>query len=193
MTLISKLTEKKNSAIQQSKRLHQELDLCMPVMDGLQATRVIRSFEKRGNWDEARKAGLELEDSPSYDQILLNGPRKRIPTIEMAANTMSESADECFQNAMDSFVTKPVTLQGLKQCLEQYEIEDDDENNTKSGESSGTNSMADRREDGKTDTTTRVRQYVRSKMPRLRWTPELHHAFVRVVKRLDGQESKNIS
>ncbi|XP_022008150.2 putative Myb family transcription factor At1g14600 [Helianthus annuus] len=48
--------------------------------------------------------------------------------------------------------------------------------------------MEDRREDGKTDTTTRVRQYVRSKMPRLRWTPELHHAFVRVVKRLGGQE-----
>ncbi|MFS7987154.1 putative transcription factor MYB-HB-like family [Helianthus anomalus] len=67
-------------------------------------------------------------------------------------------------------------------------VEDDDENNTKSGESSGTNSMADRREDGKTDTSTRVRQYVRSKMPRLRWTPELHHAFVRAVKRLGGQE-----
>ncbi|KAJ0806438.1 putative transcription factor MYB-HB-like family [Helianthus annuus] len=49
--------------------------------------------------------------------------------------------------------------------------------------------MADRREDEKTDTTTRVRQYLRSKMPRLRWTPELHHAFVRVVKRLGGQES----
>ncbi|KAJ0561214.1 putative transcription factor MYB-HB-like family [Helianthus annuus] len=25
-------------------------------------------------------------------------------------------------------------------------------------------------------------------MPRLRWTPELHHTFVRVVKRLGGQE-----
>ncbi|KAF5781512.1 putative transcription factor MYB-related family [Helianthus annuus] len=25
-------------------------------------------------------------------------------------------------------------------------------------------------------------------MPRLRWTPELHHAFVRVMKRLGGQE-----
>ncbi|MFS7903891.1 putative transcription regulator Homeodomain-LIKE family [Helianthus anomalus] len=48
--------------------------------------------------------------------------------------------------------------------------------------------MANGREDGKTDTTTRVRQYVRSKMPRLRWTPELDHAFVRVVKRLGGQE-----
>ncbi|XP_027931510.1 two-component response regulator ARR10-like [Vigna unguiculata] len=33
-----------------------------------------------------------------------------------------------------------------------------------------------------------VRQYVRSKMPRLRWTPELHHSFVHVVERLGGQD-----
>ncbi|XP_017246544.1 uncharacterized protein LOC108218134 isoform X1 [Daucus carota subsp. sativus] len=33
-----------------------------------------------------------------------------------------------------------------------------------------------------------VRQYVRSKMPRLRWTPDLHLAFVHAVERLGGQE-----
>jgi hypothetical protein len=35
-----------------------------------------------------------------------------------------------------------------------------------------------------------VRQYNRSKMPRLRWTPDLHMAFVHAVERLGGQESK---
>ncbi|XP_021907703.1 uncharacterized protein LOC110822012 isoform X2 [Carica papaya] len=34
----------------------------------------------------------------------------------------------------------------------------------------------------------RVRQYVRSKLPRLRWTPDLHLAFVYAVRRLGGQE-----
>lgn len=33
-----------------------------------------------------------------------------------------------------------------------------------------------------------VRQYVRSKMPRLRWTPDLHQCFVHAVERLGGQE-----
>ncbi|WRX08572.1 SANT/Myb domain - like 4 [Theobroma cacao] len=36
--------------------------------------------------------------------------------------------------------------------------------------------------------TCRVRQYVRSKMPRLRWTPDLHLSFVHAVERLGGQE-----
>lgn len=33
-----------------------------------------------------------------------------------------------------------------------------------------------------------VRQYVRSKMPRLRWTPDLHRCFVHAVERLGGQD-----
>lgn len=33
-----------------------------------------------------------------------------------------------------------------------------------------------------------ARQYVRSKMPRLRWTPDLHHCFMNAVERLGGQD-----
>ncbi|KAK9130205.1 hypothetical protein Sjap_010692 [Stephania japonica] len=54
------------------------MDVCMPVMDGLQATRLIRSYEETGNWDAA-----------------------------MTANALAESADECLANGMDSFVSKP--------------------------------------------------------------------------------------
>ncbi|KAK6150013.1 hypothetical protein DH2020_017538 [Rehmannia glutinosa] len=41
--------------------------------------------------------------------------------------------------------------------------------------------------DGK-EKKTAVRQYVRSKMPRLRWTPDLHLSFVHAIERLGGQE-----
>ncbi|XP_022723223.1 two-component response regulator ORR26-like [Durio zibethinus] len=33
-----------------------------------------------------------------------------------------------------------------------------------------------------------VRPYVRSKMPRLRWTPDLHHCFEHAVERLGGED-----
>ncbi|XP_021727940.1 uncharacterized protein LOC110695055 [Chenopodium quinoa] len=38
------------------------------------------------------------------------------------------------------------------------------------------------------NTSNGVRQYVRSKVPRLRWTPELHRCFVHAIERLGGQD-----
>jgi hypothetical protein len=35
-----------------------------------------------------------------------------------------------------------------------------------------------------------TRRYNRSKVPRLRWTTELHHSFVRAVDCLGGPDSK---
>ncbi|KAD3338493.1 hypothetical protein E3N88_34014 [Mikania micrantha] len=75
--------------------------------------------------------------------------------------------------------------------LSSRKLEDDDDGTkTKSSESSANNSTVDQQEGEKmTDhTSTGVRQYVKSKMPRLRWTPELHSIFVRAVERLGGQE-----
>lgn len=37
--------------------------------------------------------------------------------------------------------------------------------------------------------TRHVRPYVRSKMPRLRWTHDLHQSFVYAVQRLGGEDS----
>ena len=56
------------------------------------------------------------------------------------------------------------------------------------GTSSSNRSITSRERNNEGKST--VRQYVRSKMPRLRWTPDLHLAFVRAVERLGGQESR---
>ncbi|KAM0942172.1 putative transcription factor MYB-HB-like family [Dioscorea sansibarensis] len=33
-----------------------------------------------------------------------------------------------------------------------------------------------------------VRQYIRSKVPRLRWTPDLHYCFLQAIEKLGGQD-----
>ncbi|KAL2331622.1 hypothetical protein Fmac_019203 [Flemingia macrophylla] len=60
-------------------------------------------------------------------------------------------------------------------------------NNEMSSQEGYVSSNNNSSEEGKERAST-VRQYVRSKMPRLRWTPDLHLAFVHAVERLGGQE-----
>ncbi|XP_020576768.1 uncharacterized protein LOC110022262 [Phalaenopsis equestris] len=64
---------------------------------------------------------------------------------------------------------------------EKTEGESSDNNNTSNN--NGGNECGDERPRSGS-----VRQYVKSKLPRLRWTAELHHSFVRAVARLGGQE-----
>ena len=64
----------------------------MPVMDGLQATRLIRSFEETGNWGAAARAGIEqpLPSSNSF-QPGCTPPTKRIPIIAVSSSLLLAS------------------------------------------------------------------------------------------------------
>ena len=62
--------------------------------------------------------------------------------------------------------------------------ENDDESKAKNGGSSSNSTVE---ESGKKSS---VRPYVRSKMPRLRWTPDLHLRFVHSVEKLGGHDSE---
>jgi hypothetical protein len=62
--------------------------------------------------------------------------------------------------------------------------------NNNSGSKKGDNKGGSKSEGSGEQRVPTVRQYNRSKLPRLRWTPDLHMAFVHAVERLGGQESK---
>ncbi|KAL3334369.1 hypothetical protein AABB24_030883 [Solanum stoloniferum] len=74
---------------------------------------------------------------------------------------------------------------------EEEEEEDDletEENSKAQGTTRSSSSNSTVEENGKKTNSASVRQYVRSKTPRLRWTPELHLRFVHAVERLGGQD-----
>lgn len=67
---------------------------------------------------------------------------------------------------------------------------DDHENASNNVKAGGSRTSTEGTEQTATSNSGAVRQYVRSKMPRLRWTPDLHLAFIHAVERLGGQERK---
>jgi CheY-like chemotaxis protein len=65
------------------------MDLQMPVMDGLEATQLIRKQEQRSG--------------------------KHTPIIALTANAMEEDRERCLHSGMDGYLSKPVTLERLGQ------------------------------------------------------------------------------
>lgn len=65
----------------------------MPVMDGLEATRVIREKER--------------------------GAERRLPIIAMTGEAVDGDRERCLEAGMDEYVPKPLTLERLFRMLEQ--------------------------------------------------------------------------
>jgi signal transduction histidine kinase/CheY-like chemotaxis protein/HPt (histidine-containing phosphotransfer) domain-containing protein len=72
------------------------MDCQMPVMDGYEATRLLRESEKRKNI------------------------KMRTPIIAMTANAMEGDAEKCLRAGMDDYISKPVTVEMLKAAIEKW-------------------------------------------------------------------------
>jgi two-component system sensor histidine kinase/response regulator len=68
------------------------MDMQMPVMDGLEATRAIRAFADHGN----------------------------LPIVAMTANAMTQDRQRCLDAGMNDFVAKPIEPERLFEVLRQW-------------------------------------------------------------------------
>ncbi len=74
------------------------MDCQMPEMDGFEATRTIRRREKADGG--------------------------RIPIFAMTANAMDDNRERCLEAGMDDFLSKPVTPEKIRNCLDRLTSRD---------------------------------------------------------------------
>lgn len=70
------------------------MDCQMPIMDGYEATGIIRALEQKGS--------------------------RHIPIIAMTATSSTDSRNNCMEAGMDDFITKPFSLETLGQILTKW-------------------------------------------------------------------------
>ena len=104
------------------------MDMQMPVLDGLETTKIIRGCEK----GTVQAPEFERRTGAKPDQL----QGGHIPIIAMTGNLDEESRQSCCQAGMDAFLTKPFTMDSIAHALNSISISGASEVDKLGGESS---------------------------------------------------------
>jgi two-component system sensor histidine kinase/response regulator len=83
------------------------MDVEMPEMDGLTATREIRNLKRETRNSEGQASSIKH-------------PSSGVPIIAMTAHAMKGDREKCLQAGMDDYVSKPIKAEELFTVIEKY-------------------------------------------------------------------------
>ncbi len=98
------------------------MDVQMPEMDGLEATKAIRNREAQL---KAQGSKLKGKDGASSDELSAlsfqhSARSERVPIIALTAHALEEDRDKCLEAGMDDYVPKPIKPKELLETIKQH-------------------------------------------------------------------------
>jgi CheY-like chemotaxis protein len=96
------------------------MDVQMPVMDGYEATRILRTVDEYSSSElnpqlaENERRGISITNWLEWRE---KGPLRDIPVIAMTASAIQGDKEKCHEAGMDDYLAKPVEKARLEEML----------------------------------------------------------------------------
>jgi CheY-like chemotaxis protein len=96
------------------------MDHMMPEMDGIEATRIIRSWEKEQEKIVTNK-GLEFsQKTPRAAPQTMAAEQTKVPIIALTANALAGNMEMFMSAGFDGFISKPINIVQIDEALNKW-------------------------------------------------------------------------